>query len=298
MTRVAILVAAAVLAAAALGAQTRAAPGSARLTAFPSCGALLRYAKRHAAPFVTASGIGRSAPPGVAVPTATATTGATIDYSTTNVQEPGVDEPDLVKSNGSTLFAVENGELEAVRVGDGPPKLLDSLVLTAGWSRDLLLDGDRLLVLSRGGGWVTPLSAQPAAMIAPLPTQTTLTEVDVSDPSHLKVTGTLTIDGAYLDARQIGGSIRLVTSTSLPGALPFAPDSTAKNRAIVAASGASDWLPTYRLGKGASRPLVQCRAVRRPASFAGLGMLTVTTLDLGKGLKPVDATGIMTDGRI
>jgi Beta propeller domain len=298
MTRVAILVAASVLIAAAFGAQTRAAPKPPRLTAFPSCSALLQYAKSHAAPFVTASGIGRAAPPGVSVGAATATAGTSTDYSTTNVQEPGVDEPDLVKTNGATLFAVENGELEAVRVGNGPPKLLDTLTLTEGWSRDLLLDGDRLLVLSRGGGWVTPLSAQPAAMIAPLPTQTTLTEVNVSDPSHLKVSGTLTIDGAYLDARQIGGSIRLVTSTSLPEALPFVADSAAKNEAIVASSRASAWLPSYRLGKRAQRPLVQCRSVRRPATFSGLGMLTVTTLDLATGLKPVDATGIMTDGRI
>lgn len=299
MTRVAILAAVAVLVAAALGAQSSAArkPPS-RLTAFPSCGALLQYAKSHATPFVTANGIGRAVP-GVAVPSASASAaGGSTDYSTTNVQEPGVDEPDLVKTNGSTLFAVENGELESVRVRGGAPKLLDSLVLTEGWSRDLLLDGDRLLVLSRGGGWVQPLSAQPAAMIAPLPTQTTLTEVDVSDPSHLKVAATLTIDGAYLDARQIGGSIRLVTSTSLPGALPFVSGDAAQNRSVVATSRASAWLPSYRLGKHASRPLVQCRSVRRPASFSGLGMLTVTTLDLAKGLKPVDATAIMTDGRI
>lgn len=299
MTRVAILAAASVLAAAAFGSQAPAArkPPS-RLTAFPSCSALLQYAKAHAAPFVTAGGIGRSVP-GVAVPAAGAATGAAgTDYSTTNVQEAGVDEPDLVKTDGSTLYAVENGELEAVRVGSGAPKLLDTLKLTGGWSRDLLLDGRHLLVLSRAGGWVTPLPAQPAAMIVPFPTQTTLTEVDVSNPAHLKVVATLTIDGAYLDARQIGGSVRLVTSTPLPLALPFVPGDAAKNHAVLASSGASAWLPGYRLGRGATRPLVQCRAVRRPATFAGLGMLTVTTLDLAKGLKPVDATAIMTDGRI
>ncbi|MBA2296405.1 MAG: beta-propeller domain-containing protein [Actinobacteria bacterium] len=31
------------------------------------------------------------------------------DYSGTNVQEKGVDEPDLEKSNGNTLFAVATG---------------------------------------------------------------------------------------------------------------------------------------------------------------------------------------------
>jgi uncharacterized secreted protein with C-terminal beta-propeller domain len=310
MTRIAILVAASVLVAATLGGQAPAAPKPGRLVAFTSCPALLHYAKSHVAPFVTAYGVGRASPGPLTPVPATADSGPQqgVDYSGTNVQEQGVDEPDLVKTNGSTLFAVENGELEAVRVDGGNPKLLDTLALTGGWSRDLLLSGNHLLVLSRGGGWVEPLPAQPAVMIAPLPSGTTLTEVDVSDPTHLQIVRTLTIDGAYLDAREIGSTVRLVTSTALPIAVPtVTPSGTdagavaaaaAKNRAAVASSRASAWLPSYRLGKRAARPLVSCRDVRRPASFSGLGMLTVTTIDLAKGLAPVDSTAIMTDGRI
>ena len=39
-----------------------------------------------------------------------------VDYSGTNVQEEGVDEPDLVKTDGKTLFALANGNLDAVDV--------------------------------------------------------------------------------------------------------------------------------------------------------------------------------------
>jgi uncharacterized secreted protein with C-terminal beta-propeller domain len=284
MARIAILVAASVLVAATLGGQAPAAPKPGRLVAFTSCPALLHYAKSHVAPFVTGYGVGRASPGPLTPAPARADSGPQqgVDYSGTNVQEQGVDEPDLVKTNGSTLFAVENGELEAVRVDSGKPKLLDTLALTGGWSRDLLLSG--------------------------LPSGTTLTEVDVSDPAHLKVVRTLTIDGAYLDARQIGSTVRLVTSTALPIAVPtVTPSGTdagavaaaaAKNRAAVASSRVSAWLPSYRLGKRAARPLVSCRDVRRPASFSGLGMLTVTTIDLAQGLAPVDSTAIMTDGRI
>src|SRR5262249_15490231 len=56
--------------------------------------------------------------------------------------------------------------------------------------------------------------------------------------------------------------------------------------------------PSYRLGSHAARPLVNCRSVWRPLGFSGLGMLTVTTIDLAKGLAPVDSVGVMTDGRI
>src|SRR5262249_120763 len=73
---------------------------------------------------------------------------------------------------------------------------------------------------------------------------------------------------------------------------------TARKKAVLASSHVKAWLPTYRLGKRAARPLLQCRDVRRPPVFSGLGMLTVTTVDLAKGLDPVNSTGVMTDGRI
>ena len=40
-------------------------------------------------------------------------------YSTTNDQEQGVDEPDIVKTDGSTIFAVSGNTLEAVSVAGG-----------------------------------------------------------------------------------------------------------------------------------------------------------------------------------
>ena len=132
--------------------------------------------------------------------------------------------------------------------------------------------------------------------------------MDVSDPAALKVVQTLTLDGSYVEARMIGGTVRLVSSSSVPIELPYVTPAgatagalaaaKAKNQAVVAASRATAWLPGYRLGKRAARPLVSCRRRPAPAGFSGLGMLTVTTIDLAKGLAPVDSTAVMTDGRI
>ena len=133
-----------------------------------------------------------------------------------------------------------------------------------------------------------------------------MTEVDVSDPAALKVMKTLTLDGAYVDARQVGSTVRVVSSSPVPVELPFVSPSTT----ATAARGEGEertrsrivarlvWLPTYRLGKQKAHALVQCRDVRRPIGFSGLGMLTVLTIDLAKGLDPVDSTAVMTDGRI
>ncbi len=325
LRRLALVPAAVVLVATSMGAtaaghaDASAAAKASRLVAFRSCGDLLGYVRSQASPLVGPWGFGgASLPPGVAVPAAAgkaagATSTEGIDYSGTNVQEQGVDEPDLVKTNGTTLFAVAGGRLNAVDVAGTRPRLLDSLKLDGGWSHELLLAGDRLLVLSRGGYWLTPLPAATAIARPYFPATSVLSEIDVSNPKALRLVRTLTLDGAYVDARLVGATARIVVSSQVPTALPFTQptDSTDaalaksrdQNRAIVQSSRLKSWLPTYRIKRAgrpsqAARPLVQCRNVDRPRSFSGLGMLTVLTVDLAKGLVPVDSIGVMTDARI
>ena len=140
-----------------------------------------------------------------------------------------------------------------------------------------------------------------------------LAEVDVSNPSQLRLVRTLTLDGSYVAARLVGSVARIVAAAQLPAALPFKPPTDGspeaiaaakrQNEAVVARSKVTSWLPSYRIKRagakaGKARPLVQCRHVRRPTAFSGLGMLTVLTVDLTKGLQPVDTASVMTDGRI
>ncbi len=292
-----------------------------RLVPFRSCGDLLGYVKSQAVPLVGPWGFGGSArgalPPGVVTATGAARTAGSptegVDYSGTNVQEQGVDEPDLVKTNGTTLFAVAGGRLNAVDVTASHPRLLDSLKLDGGWSHELLLAGDRLLVLSRGGYWLEPRPAATRLAMPYYPAKSVLAEIDVSNPKSLRVVRTLTLDGAYVDARLVAGVARIVVSSQVPTPLPFEPpaDTTdaalasarGHNRAVVQSSKLGSWLPTYRIKRAgrptqAARPLVQCRNVDHPPQFSGLGMLTVLTVDLAKGLVPTDSLGVMTDARI
>jgi hypothetical protein len=302
----------------------------ARLQSFGNCGALLGHVKQKAMPLVQAWGLGGSfakggppvilSPPSMAADAGAArelaptqTTEAP-EFSTTNVQEAGVDEPDFVKSNGSHIFVLHQGTLRAVDVRANKPRLAGSLALESGYDAELLLHGNRLLVLARGGYWIEPLPAA-SRLIAPMQQmKSTLTEIDVSNPSAMKVVRTLTLDGSsYVSARLMGSSVRVVTTSALPRALPFhaptagTPEAMARavadNRAVVRSSRATNWLPKYsvkRRGAKATpkRSLVQCRDVYRPTEFSGLGMLTVLTIDLRKGLDPIDSEAIVTDGRI
>jgi len=330
--RVAVVATLAFAAAAGLASEASAAAKTRRLAAFQSCPALLSYAKAHAAPYVTGYGFGQapSSLPGRLVPGVAAASGKVassaaagagaqtpsaapqqgVDYSGTNDQEQGVDEPDIVKTDGDTLYTVDGNQLEAVDVSGSAPKLLDTLTLTSGTNPQLLLYGNHLLVLSQGGYLFEPLPAQPAAIIAPQSSSSILTEVDVTDPAHMNVMQTLTLDGQYVDARMVGSTVRIVSSSSLPVVTPFPPQpaagasgfnpaaAKAQNLAALNASRVSTWLPSYHLGKQAARTAVNCRSVMYPPVFSGLGMLTVLTVDLSQGLTPVDSTAVMTDGRI
>src|SRR5713101_6195950 len=107
--RVPFLVALAVLVAAALvGTIDRSAAGAGPkgggLIPFRSCDDLLGYAKSQAARFVGPWGLGRPetfggipVPVAGQAPTRDTSPQQGVDYSGTNVQEEGVDEPDLVK---------------------------------------------------------------------------------------------------------------------------------------------------------------------------------------------------------
>src|SRR5258705_12730358 len=98
-------------------------PASARPVrpeAFASCADLVGYGRRHLAathgvaqPMVQPLPLPVAAPPaqneGAVAPVAAPTTDAST-VSTTNNQEEGVDEPDIVKTDGSTIFAVARGK--------------------------------------------------------------------------------------------------------------------------------------------------------------------------------------------
>jgi uncharacterized secreted protein with C-terminal beta-propeller domain len=274
-----------------------------RLRAFPSCPALVGYAKghfgqTHGAPAGGVTPLAEPAIPGRAptdtsAPTAVAKEAAPT-HSTTNVQEEGVDEPDVVKTDGTTIFTVAGDTLYAVAAtGAGAPRITSSLKLERSGG-DLLLRGQRLLVIQSASAPIAIDSVPggaPRLAVAPVSGQTVITEVDVRDPAALKVARTLTLDGQYVNARQNGATARVVLS-SMPRAYAV---SGVRGRA-------SGWLPRSRFvsrisGRHRTRTMVACRAVRRPPTFSGLGTVSILTIDLDKGLWEVDADAVMTDAQ-
>ena len=204
-----------------------------RPRAFATCARLVGYERSH---FSQTHGLPELAPRplsepaiGAPVPTAaplaagTRQSAAEGSYSTTNNQEPGVEEPDILKTNGTEIFAVEQGTLYALEAAGPAPRLLGSLALSSGgYSAQLLLRGNRLLVISSGAppplGVGLGVSGVAVPALVPSPyyyaATTTIKEVDVHDPAAMTVARTMSIEGTFVDARQNGATARIVISSA------------------------------------------------------------------------------------
>jgi uncharacterized secreted protein with C-terminal beta-propeller domain len=290
----------------------------AHLAAFGSCQALVGYAHRNAA--MTGGGVGvpvraqgpvetlgapgqktsdassESAPTAAPAPAASGTGASTPEFSTTNVQETGIDEPDVVKTDGRHVYVAADRTLRVIDVTGDAPRLVGSLQLGAGYAHQLLMRGTRALVLSTVSAPIAiddapapqPETAKAAIVASPGRATTLLTEVDLTDPAAPKVARTMTLDGDYVDARMVGGTARVVVS-STPSSAGAVSLTDAPLRTFVPATTIRSQLShrTFRRG------VVPCDDIRRPDAFSGLGLLTVLTVDLDKGLYNVDRDAVM-----
>ncbi len=299
------------------------APAAFRLVSYDSCADLLGELRKATAKYVTAWGFGGSG----LVPAAA---GAEADltardsasaagpaagpaYSGTNVHEAGVDEPDLVKTDGQRIVTLMDGTL---RVVDPVTKRVTGTLPLSDqkggrWdANQLLIFGDRALAIGtaffampepdRPGGPDGGVGADTATRMIYPPEGTRLMFIDLSTAP--KVVETVDLDGYYVDARQVGSQARLVVR-SMPHLRFVHPDqgrseaaALAENRRVLARSTALDWLPRFSRSGGNPQPIVACEDVRHPRSYTGTSMLTVLSVDLAGSLQTKDSVAIAADG--
>src|SRR6266508_3651761 len=211
--------------------------GALRLVAFDSCQQALdalRGAAKAAAPGAGVPGAAPGgAPGGGAAPGGAPGQGATKDdssgYSGTNTHEAGVDEPDLVKTDGRRIVTVTHGVL---RVVDAHSRELTGELDLADGAADgavdgplryaptnLLLAGDRALVLVESyQGWRGgPAEDGPVQQRLTGPT---LLLVDLAG-GRPRLVSTYTIDGGLVDARQVGATVRVVVRSTPQLVFPY-----------------------------------------------------------------------------
>lgn len=127
-------------------------------------------------------------------------------YTETNTQVAGVDEADIVKTDGKYIYALyHNGnqsEVRIIKVDNGKMTLINTVKLEQddyiSYSEMYLANG-RLCLATEGAyyGYTG---------------NTNVLIIDVSDPANVKQIGICTQNGGYQDSRLIGNSLYLISN--------------------------------------------------------------------------------------
>ncbi len=244
------------------------------------------------------------------------------DFTTTNNQEQGVDEIDIVKTNGTHLYAVEEENLHVMLSWPAEVTSEIATVATPNYGRGLFLRGDRVLVAS--DRWSS--EDEPTGFLGGI----RFSLFDVSHPASPVLLRTIDIEGWLADARLIDGDLYAVVRSNieLPSELwdlawrddlglpdlPWDVSDAERDRIldearsilqplveeIMAAFSVDEFLPRVldvmaTDPKAIPQPLLECESLYRPADASDWAVLSVVHLDLDDD-RPLAATGLIADG--
>jgi len=151
---------------------------------------------------------------------AVAPTDADSAFSTTNVQVEGVDEADLVKTDGSYIYQVNSDKVLIIKAQ--PPDQME-LVATIKFEdvgfrpTDLYLDGNNLIVIGSSSQQIPLKTAgiRVQSQIYPPIRSFQSTQAiiyDMKDKSSITKIRELEMEGNYLSSRKVGSSFYLLTN--------------------------------------------------------------------------------------
>jgi hypothetical protein len=248
------------------------------------------------------------------------------DYTTTNVQEEGVDELDMVKTDGHYLYVADSDLFAVVRTWPPEYSQLASSIRLDGSAHGLFLYRDLAVVFSSYYGGKDLMPEYWGG--------TRIELIDLRDRSEPRVVRTIDLEGSLADARLIDGHLYAVISSSqqIPqeaweliyrddlGLPKLDWDATEEERAAAAAKARkilrplveeivsrlelADMVPLVRDQNAGGpevgwRPLLRCDQLFRPAEPSQYSVLSVLHLaldDIAPNAGQIQATGLLADG--
>lgn len=179
---------------------------------------------------------------------------AAVDYSETNVQVVGVDEADLVKTDGEYIYQVNKGRVLILKAYPSAEMQVVSTLTFAEENYqplEIYVDDQYLVVIGSSRNYYgyddyadAPVAKMRAEIWPPRYTQNRVKALiyDLQDKSKLTKIREVEIDGRYLSSRKIGSYLYLVANNPLDYyhilEKPMAGDAEAE--------GTEDVVPTYR----------------------------------------------------
>ena len=230
------------------------------------------------------------------------TTSDNTRYSTTNIQINGVDEADLVKSDGQYLYSAnqhpglsDNPDIRILKLENTPPSATEINQITLEKSpssvthfHGLYLHNQQLSAITTNDWirttWTAGYEAPPFLSVF---------TYNTTDPSNVLRQQKISIEGNLVNSRRIGNNLILVTRQHprIPNYdwYPTTEEAINQNTQIIENLSLNELLPKIQLNEGQFEPLVtpdQCRIPNTPSNDTVNGyrfrpnIVTVTRLSL------------------
>jgi inhibitor of cysteine peptidase len=258
--------------------------------------------------YYTKGGVGRfgMAPAPAAEAAASGPTNGTA-YSDTNVQVAGVDEADIVKTDGKYIYVMARNSIYIAQAYPVESARVLAHVSIPGFSpQELFMEGDRLMVFGASSaspddptgtgqpGYPAPTEpgiARSGVAIMPYPIRGNLVSIrlyDIKDRSNPTLLKSVDIEGNYLTSRKIGSDVYFVVNS-------YPSFTTPQPMAI-------DIIPGYRENMGDAKPSVNLTPIakyseigyippRQAASF-----ITVASLSMRDAAREMGKTVVVGSG--
>lgn len=202
-------------------------------------------------------------------------------FSTTNLQEEGVDESDVFKSDGTYFYVADGGKVRVVKAAPRSELAQVGEVTLASdvYVDSLYLHDGKLLALAVkyvSYDSIDSRFGRPELLIYPpyyIGNSVVLYEVDISNPAAPAVARHIELDGSLVSSRLTNN--RVIVVLAIAPKLPDNPTVLSVNNL-----GLDDVLPQVRTGAG-SAVMVGWENWLRPETADGYFMTAILTLDAG-----------------
>jgi uncharacterized secreted protein with C-terminal beta-propeller domain len=154
-----------------------------------------------------------------------ASAAADSDYSRTNVQVAGVDEGDIMKTDGKYIYVIHDDDLIVFKADGAATKQVARIAVTDGnngqYPSELYVSGDRLAVIMGSYSICYAVEDKAAAAAAtsdcflpgyPSESKTSVALYDITDPEAPKAMTSLGQDGSVLTSRLLNGKLYVVSN--------------------------------------------------------------------------------------
>ena len=140
------------------------------------------------------------------------------NFSSTNTQVTGVDEADLVETDGDFLYVLSQNELFILDARESGKLTLASRIQLDARPTGMYLAGDRLTLITGGGNHRYSPNLRGNILLGnnwrgnyhPAPSTTEVKVLDVFDRSAPKLVQSTELDGRLISSRMVDGELRIV----------------------------------------------------------------------------------------